>query len=92
VTAALEDRAWLPRPVSDRVDSVRHGFGARSAVEVARWLDELIVRNRVIHDQTCLNLNPASNVMNPRAEAMLSAGLGSRPSLGYPGDKYEMGL
>jgi glycine hydroxymethyltransferase len=92
MTAALEDRAWLPRPVADRVDSVRHGVGARSAVEVARWLDELIVRNRVIHDQTCLNLNPASNVMNPRAEAMLSAGLGSRPSLGYPGDKYEMGL
>jgi len=39
-----------------------------------------------------VNLNPATNVMNPRAEAMLSAGLGSRPSLGYPGDKYEMGL
>jgi glycine hydroxymethyltransferase len=92
MTAALEDRAWLPRPVADRVDSVRHGVGARSAVQVARWLDELIVRNGVIHDQTCLNLNPASNVMNPRAEAMLSAGLGSRPSLGYPGDKYEMGL
>lgn len=30
--------------------------------------------------------------MNPRAEAMLSANLGSRPSLGYPGQKYEMGL
>jgi glycine hydroxymethyltransferase len=81
MTAALEDRAWLPGPVADRIDSIRQGFGARTAVEVARWLDELIVSNRVIHDQTCLNLNPASNVMNPRAEAMLSAGLGSRPSL-----------
>ncbi len=30
--------------------------------------------------------------MNPRAEAALARGLGSRPSLGYPGDKYEMGL
>lgn len=30
--------------------------------------------------------------MNPTAEAALSRGLGSRPSLGYPGDKYEMGL
>jgi glycine hydroxymethyltransferase len=30
--------------------------------------------------------------MNPKAEALLSAHLGSRPSLGYPGDKYEMGL
>ncbi len=30
--------------------------------------------------------------MNPKAEALLASGLGSRPSLGYPGDKYEMGL
>ena len=30
--------------------------------------------------------------MNPRAEAFLARGLGSRPSLGFPGDKYEMGL
>ncbi|HPE60730.1 MAG: aminotransferase class I/II-fold pyridoxal phosphate-dependent enzyme [Thiothrix sp.] len=49
-------------------------------------------RNRKIHEQECLNLNPATNIMNPRAEAMLAAGIGSRPSLGHPGDKYEMGL
>ena len=30
--------------------------------------------------------------MNPQAETLLSSGIGSRPSLGYPGDKYEMGL
>ena len=30
--------------------------------------------------------------MNPKAEALLSAGIGARPSLGYPGEKYEMGL
>ena len=30
--------------------------------------------------------------MNPKAEAALAAGLGSRPSLGYPGGKYETGL
>ena len=52
----------------------------------------LIDRNRVIHEQRCFNLNPATNVMNPRAEAVLAAGLGSRPSLGYPGGKYETGL
>lgn len=48
--------------------------------------------NRSIHETDCINLNPATNVMNPKAEAALSSGLGSRPSLGYPGDKYEMGL
>jgi glycine hydroxymethyltransferase len=30
--------------------------------------------------------------MNPRAEALLSARIGSRASLGYPGEKYETRL
>ena len=55
-------------------------------------LHRLVERNATIYDEECINLNPAANVMNPRAEALLSSGLGSRPSLGYPGDKYEMGL
>ena len=46
----------------------------------------------MIHEHDCINLNPATNLMNPRAEALLGAGLGSRPSLGYPGLKYETGL
>ena len=59
---------------------------------MADLLDSLIDRNRRIHDIECVNLNPATNTMNPRAEAALAAGLGTRTSLGYPGDKYEMGL
>lgn len=59
---------------------------------IGRRIDELVERNRRIHDRECINLNPASNVMNPRAEAVLSAGLTTRASLGHPGDKYEMGL
>jgi glycine hydroxymethyltransferase len=64
----------------------------KPAAAVAHRLNELIDRNREIHDRDCFNLNPATNVMNPRAEAALASGIGSRPSLGYPGDKYEMGL
>ncbi|MBI4933828.1 MAG: aminotransferase class I/II-fold pyridoxal phosphate-dependent enzyme [Actinobacteria bacterium] len=55
-------------------------------------LHGLIERNRQIHDRDCINLNPATNTMNPRAEAVLATGLGTRPSLGHPGEKYEMGL
>jgi glycine hydroxymethyltransferase len=55
-------------------------------------LDELVEDNRRIHERESLNLDPASNVMNPRAELLLSAGLGTRPSLGLPGEKYETGL
>ena len=48
--------------------------------------------DRVIHERDCFNLNPATNAISPKAEALLASGVGSRPSLGYPGDKYEMGL
>ena len=51
-----------------------------------------MARNRAIHERDCINLNPASNTMNPKAERLLAETLGPRASLGYPGDKYEMGL
>ena len=60
-------------------DRLRH-IGALVA-EQARWVD---------HE--CLNLNAATNVMNPYANQLAASGIGSRPSLGHPGDKYETGL
>ena len=71
-------------------------LAAATAAADADALDARITRlvreNRAIHEELCINLNPATNVMNPRAEALLASGLGTRVSLGYPGDKYEMGL
>lgn len=66
--------------------------GDRSPSEVRGWLDQLVSENDAIHNKRCVNLNPATNTMNPHAEALLGTGLGVRPSLGYPGAKYEMGL
>lgn len=65
---------------------------ARRAEEQLGELDRLVAENDRIHARECFNLDPAANVMNPRAEAMMSAHLGSRPSLGRPGEKYETGL
>ncbi len=70
------------------LDSIS-GFDPSQTVD---RIEALIAQNRHIHDQQSINLNPASNVMNPRAEAAMAAGLGSRASLGPAGDKYEMGL
>ena len=89
---ALAPRPWLLDHSATYVDSLASATADASAPEVMNELDRLVEQNRQIHDRDCVNLNPATNVMNPRAEGMLSAGLGSRPSLGYPGDKYEMGL
>ncbi|MBW8173939.1 aminotransferase class I/II-fold pyridoxal phosphate-dependent enzyme [Ornithinimicrobium sp. Arc0846-15] len=91
-TPALSPRPWLSPHVQTRIDEVSARVAVATPIAVNATIDALITENRNIHDRDCINLNPATNIMNPRAEAMLSAGLGSRPSLGYPGDKYEMGL
>jgi glycine hydroxymethyltransferase len=87
----LAPRNWVPAACETYIQTLAGRTAAPSAA-VADRIEALIARNLEIHDQDCFNLNPATNVMNPRAEAALARGLGSRPSLGYPGDKYEMGL
>jgi glycine hydroxymethyltransferase len=88
----LAPRLWLP-PASDAfVQSVAAAVAARNPAAIEAEIAGLIAENRAIHERRCVNLNPATNVMNPRAEAAMAAGLGTRPSLGYPADKYETGL
>ena len=87
----MRERSWVPPESESYVREIAELTARSSLDEVLSSVDDLVERNRSIHDE-CVQLNPAANVMNPRAEAMLAASLGSRPSLGYPGDKYEMGL
>ncbi|CAN5326221.1 serine hydroxymethyltransferase [soil metagenome] len=92
LTAATpHPRPWLTSAAQDREAEIREGIPGDHA-GIADAVEALAERNRVIHEVECINLNPATNVMNPRAEALLAARLGSRPSLGHPGEKYEMGL
>src|SRR3546814_11050003 len=88
----LARRSWVPEVCESYVQELAQRTAALPSRDIAERIDDLVERNRAIHERECFNLNPATNVMNPRAEAVLAAGLGSRPSLGYPGDKYEMGL
>lgn len=76
----------------DVVDSIIAAMPDASSGAMFDHLDQLIERNSVIHDIECVNLNPATNTMSPRARAALGTGLGTRTSLGYAGAKYEMGL
>lgn len=88
----LAKRDWVPAECEAVVQSVAQRTSGQSSRDVLGKLEDLAKSNRFIHEEECFNLNPATNVMNPRAEAFLASGIGSRPSLGYPGDKYEMGL
>jgi len=88
----LARRDWVPALCEDYVGRIAAETSAAASDAVEARLMALADENRAIHERDCINLNPATNTMNPKAEALLSSGLGSRPSLGYPGDKYEMGL
>ncbi|WP_108883644.1 beta-eliminating lyase-related protein [Anderseniella sp. Alg231-50] len=89
---SISPRPWVPTHCETVVQRIADETARASSAQIDTRLEQLVEDNKTIHERDCFNLNPATNVMNPRAEAMLSAGLGSRPSLGYPGDKYEMGL
>ena len=89
---ALAYRNWVPADSEKFVQAIARETSGQTSAAIAAAIDRGIALNRTIHWDDCINLNPAANVMNPKAEAALASGLGSRPSLGYPGDKYEMGL
>jgi glycine hydroxymethyltransferase len=89
---ALAPREWLAPDIAACIDVFSRATAGATSDDIATRIGRLVAENRAIHERDCFNLNPATNVMNPRAEALLASGLGSRPSLGYPGDKYEMGL
>lgn len=88
----LAHRDWVPDESEALVRKIAQSAAAQSSGDLMARLTDLAEKNRLIHEEECFNLNPATNVMNAKAEAFLAAGIGSRPSLGYPGDKYEMGL
>jgi glycine hydroxymethyltransferase len=89
---ALSPRPWVPTDCETFIQRIAAETSDAPSANIAGRIETLTTLNTTIHEVDCLNLNPATNVMNPKAEALLSRGLGSRPSLGYPGDKYEMGL
>jgi glycine hydroxymethyltransferase len=88
----MSERAWLPEVARLREASIVGALRDVSPDAIDAKVHALVGRTVEIHDQECVQLNPATNVMHPRAEAMLSSGIGTRPSLGYAGAKYEMGL
>lgn len=91
-TISIQQRAWLPSSVQIRERIVLESIDGLECDAIEQRIQSLVEENKCIHDERCFNLDPASNVMNPKAEALLGSGLSTRPSLGYPGAKYETGL
>lgn len=87
------NKPWLPedcaKTIAD-VEAALRGWNDLDAIEAN--LLALVDRHEAHLDRESIGLNAGTNIMNPRAAALLSRSLGNRPSLGYPGDKYEMGM
>lgn len=85
-------RPWVPQEAES--------FYARHAVQYQQTLsrtlsdavEKIVAQHERFMDHECLSLYAGTNMMNPRAARLLASSVGSRPSLGYPGDKYETGM
>ena len=88
----LARRAWVPEGPEALIQRIAAETAELSADAIEASILAAVADNTAIHERDCINLNPATNALNPKAERLLGVGLGNRPSLGYPGDKYEMGL
>jgi glycine hydroxymethyltransferase len=92
MTQSLKTQMWATPASQALIERIASQVDSKSGSDVQGWIELLAVENHRLHDVEGINLNPATNILNPRAEKLLSSGMGSRASLGHPGDKYETGL
>lgn len=88
----IAKKTWLPEDCARRIADIEKLLAPNDLDAVESRLMSLIDDHERHMDRESIGLNAGTNVMNPRAAALLSRSLGNRPSLGYPGDKYEMGM
>jgi glycine hydroxymethyltransferase len=89
---SLKTQTWATPASQELITRIASQVDTKAGADVQKWIEDLAQENHRLHDIEGINLNPATNILNPRAEKMLSSGMGSRASLGHPGDKYETGL
>src|SRR5262245_3176087 len=89
---AVPRRDWVPPALERAIQREATRYAALDSDDLEAELARAVAQHRRHMDRECVNLNAGTNVASPRVERWLSSGLGSRPSLGYPGDKYEMGM
>ena len=91
-TTPIASKPWLPPECARVIADIEASLSLEDRKATEAQLFQLIEDHERLMDLESLGLNAGTNVMNPRAAALLGRSLGNRPSLGYPGDKYEMGM
>lgn len=89
----IAQKSWLPADCATVIESIETALSRMNDLAAIEGRLMRLIDDHEHHmDRDSIGLNAGTNVMNPRAAALLSRSLGNRPSLGYPGDKYEMGM
>jgi len=83
---------WYSPAAKRRAAELEQRYGRMAPGEVAACVERELEAQAAWVDRGSINLNAASNLMNPRAERVLSSTAAGRPSLGHAGEKYETGL
>ena len=92
MSQSLKTQSWATPASQALISRIASQVDTKAGADVQKWIEDLAQENHRLHDVEAVNLNPATNVLNPRAEKLLASGMSSRASLGHPGDKYETGL
>ena len=88
---ALAHRDWVPAHCERFVQKLARDTSGRDSREIAAAIDRGIALNKAIHEADCVNLNPATNVINPRAEAAAGLGPGVPAVARLPGRQVRDG-
>jgi glycine hydroxymethyltransferase len=85
-------RPWVPQELVQLYEEHAARYRQLAPREFEGEVEKVLSQHERFMDHECISLYAGTNIMNPRAARFMSSSVGSRPSLGYPGDKYETGL
>jgi glycine hydroxymethyltransferase len=91
-TASVDDRPWLPEAARRFIAAEEARLSALDIDGLDLALHAAVAAQEAHLDRECINLYAGTNAPNPRVSRLLSSTIGSRPNLGYPGDKYNTGM
>lgn len=86
------DLPWASPAARAFLDQAAQRYGGLSLDALDREVRDQLTDHEHLVDDDCVNLYAGTNAINPRAGKLLASTIGSRPSLGHPGDKYNKGM
>ncbi|MEV4249094.1 aminotransferase class I/II-fold pyridoxal phosphate-dependent enzyme [Streptosporangium canum] len=92
----MEERSrvapWASSRAQRRLVELESELGGLDLHEVTRLVDAVLAEHRGRLDEDGIVLYAGTNTMSERARAAHELSLGSRPSMGWPGEKFQTGL